>query len=255
MNKQNDFGGTVGGPVFLPKIFDGRDKAFFFFSLERSKYIAGNPSGLVSVPTAAMKNGDFTGWANSAGMIPLYDPATTATDPATGAITRQPMSCNGAVNVICPNRIDPTAAYLMSLLPNPTLPGIFNNIPVVGGGGETQQVFSIKGDWNASAKSHFAGSYGQECAATPPPRAPIPSVLGDNFATSGKSDLARFSHDYTFGPSLLNHFIFSGNWTRYLEYSSITAAKGGAYTMSEATRRKSNLREFRVIPMQPPNTY
>ena len=72
INKQNDFGGTVGGPVFLPKIFDGRDKAFFFFSFERSKYEAGSPSGLTSVPTAAMKQGDFTGWVNSAGaMIPI----------------------------------------------------------------------------------------------------------------------------------------------------------------------------------------
>jgi hypothetical protein len=243
VNKQNDFGGSVGGPVFLPKIFDGRDKAFFFFSLERSKYEAGSPSGLTSVPTAAMKNGDFTSWVNSAGaMIPLYDPATTATDPVTGAITRQPMSCSGAVNVICPSRIDPTAAYLMSLLPNPTLPGIFNNIPVVGSGGETQQTFNIKGDWSASAKSHFAGSYGREFYGSPATEGPIPSVLGANFATSGKSDLARFSHDYTLGPSLLNHFIFSGNWTRYLEYSSITAAKGGPYTMTAAERSAIQLK-------------
>ena len=243
VNKQNDFGATVGGPVFLPKIFDGRDKAFFFFSFERSKYIAGNPSGLVSVPTAAMKDGDFTGWVNSAGaMIPLYDPATTAIDPVTGNVTRQPLNCNGAVNVICPNRIDPTSAFLMSLLPNPTLPGIFNNIPVVGSGGETQQVFSVKGDWNSSTKSHFAGVYGREFYGSPATEGPIPSVLGSNFATSGKSDLFRFAHDYTFTSSLLNHFVFSGNWTRYLEYSSISAAKGGPFTMTAAQKSAIQLK-------------
>ena len=251
VNKQNDFGGTVGGPVFLPKIFDGRDKAFFFFSFERSKYEAGSPSGLTSVPTAAMKQGDFTGWVNSAGaMIPIYDPATTSL--VNGAATRLPMSCNGAVNVLCPNRIDPTAAFLMTLLPNPTLPGIFNNIPVVGSGGSTEQVFSIKGDWNASAKSHFGGMYAREFNSTPPDFGPIPGPLGDNFSGSGKSDLARFSYDYTVTPTLLNHFIMSGNWTRYLEYSSYQAAAGSPYAMTPAQKAQMALKGIPGDPVAAP---
>src|SRR6266536_481522 len=116
---QNDFGGTAGGPVYLPKIYNGRDKLFFFFSYEDSRFKSGAPSGLTSVPTVAMRNGDFTGWVDAGGkQIPIYDPATTQV--VGGQVVRQQISCNGALNVICPDRIDPTAKLLMGLLPLPS---------------------------------------------------------------------------------------------------------------------------------------
>src|SRR5579885_3389575 len=52
---------------------------------------------------------------------------------------------------------------------------------------------------------------------SPPQIGPIPGPLGNNFESSGVSDYFRLSNDYTIKPTLLNHFLFSGNWTRYLE--------------------------------------
>jgi hypothetical protein len=222
---QNDFGGTAGGPVYLPKIFDGRDKLFFFFSYEDSRYTAGSPSGLQSVPPLAMRTGDFTGWVNAAGQqIPIYDPATTRI--VNGQVVRDQISCNGVLNVICPNRIDPTAAKLMSLLPAPETSGLYNNIHQVGSSGNTQRVWSIKMDWNRSTKSRFSGMFSRELYFNPPAIGPIPGPLGNNFTTSGHSDYFRFGHDYTFTPTFLNHFVFGGNWTRYLEFSSAHGRTG-----------------------------
>ena len=56
---QNDFGGFGGGPIFIPKIYDGRGKSFWFFSYEGFRFKSGGPA-LTSTATPAMWNGDFS---------------------------------------------------------------------------------------------------------------------------------------------------------------------------------------------------
>ena len=75
--KQHDFGGTVGGPVWIPKIYDGRNKSFFFFSYEAFRNRNGAVSDRRTVPTPEMYDGDFHNWVDASGkMIQLYDPFT-----------------------------------------------------------------------------------------------------------------------------------------------------------------------------------
>ncbi len=59
-NRRNDFGGTIGGPVWIPKVYNGHNRTFFFFSYEmfREASTIGFPD---TVPTAAYRNGDFSG--------------------------------------------------------------------------------------------------------------------------------------------------------------------------------------------------
>ena len=59
VSRQNQFGGTIGGPVWIPKIYDGRDKLFFFFAYE-GFYDSGTGGSYTSVPTAAERAGDFS---------------------------------------------------------------------------------------------------------------------------------------------------------------------------------------------------
>ena len=79
--KQNSWGGTVGGPVLLPKVYDGRNKTFFFFSLEWYHRRSPGSAGLGTVPTLQMLDGNFGEWA-AAGRGVIYDPATGRRDAA-----------------------------------------------------------------------------------------------------------------------------------------------------------------------------
>src|SRR5690349_2784940 len=59
--RRNDFGFTAGGPVYLPKLFDGRNKAFFFFGYEQYRETTVNNATSTTLPTLAYRGGDFSG--------------------------------------------------------------------------------------------------------------------------------------------------------------------------------------------------
>ena len=59
LNRRNDFGGTLGGPIIIPKLYNGKNKTFFFFAYEQ--YLEGTAYDFTdTVPTAAMRTGDFS---------------------------------------------------------------------------------------------------------------------------------------------------------------------------------------------------
>src|SRR6202041_1994010 len=75
---RNEFGASAGGPIIIPHLYDGRNKSFWFFAYERYSEISTSYEA-VTVPTPAMRSGDFSGLVNSAGVLQqLYDPQTTA---------------------------------------------------------------------------------------------------------------------------------------------------------------------------------
>jgi hypothetical protein len=117
---RNEFGGSAGGPVWLPKLYNGKNKTFWFFSYEGYRNI--NPTTIgYPVPTQAMRDGDFRGLLDSQGrQFKIYDPNTT--DAQTW--DRQQVSYRGQLNVIDPARISPLAKYLYSITPLPTLPNV-----------------------------------------------------------------------------------------------------------------------------------
>ncbi len=211
--KENNFGGTIGGPVYIPKLYDGRNKAFFFFSYEKALETTGSPSGFTSVPSAAMRNGDFSNFTDAKGnVIPIYDPATTQV--VNGQIVRQLFPGN----MIPANRISNIASTVLKYVPEPTLSGNFNNIPVVGNGGANQRVYSIKGDYSITDNSRLSGLITNTVFSSPDSLGPIPGPLGQNFNSSGTLKYYRLSHDQTITPTLLNHATFGWNHREYLEY-------------------------------------
>jgi len=106
------FGAAVGGPAFMPKIYDGRNKTFFFFAYENMRLDQPNTS-IQTVPTAAQRQGDFS--ALLAQNIVIYDP-NTAVAAAGGRIQRTPF----AGNIIPAGRLSPIALNVLQYyrLPN-----------------------------------------------------------------------------------------------------------------------------------------
>ena len=86
---QNEFGGVIGGPVRLPKLYNGKDKTFFFGAYQGFRYSL-TQANEIRVPTAAQLAGDESDWPTQ-----IFNPFTTAADPANpGEFTRQPYKGN-----------------------------------------------------------------------------------------------------------------------------------------------------------------
>jgi hypothetical protein len=119
-SNRGQYGGSAGGPVWLPKVYNGRNRTFFFFAYEERQQVS-NSLVNYSVPTAAMRNGDFSGLADASGRVTtVYDPWSTNST----TFARQPWNYGGKTNAIDPARVSPLWKYLMNLTPAPTLPGV-----------------------------------------------------------------------------------------------------------------------------------
>ncbi len=117
--KNHIWGGTVGGPVIIPKIINGRNKLFFYQTYEAWKNTV--PSGNTSTaPTDLERTGDFSkSFAPDGSLRVIYDPASTQIDPATSKVTRTPFPGN----VLPQERINPSGKQIVNDLWKPTNPG------------------------------------------------------------------------------------------------------------------------------------
>jgi len=144
-NRWNQFGGSVGGPI-------RKDKLFFFADYQGMRNNL-STSSLYTSPIAPFRIGDFSSVANT---NPIYDPATGNPD-GTG---RTQFSCNGVLNVICPNRISPATTNLLALLPAPTNPDVAdNNFTISRPGIFNQNQTDGRLDFFASPKTLIFGKF------------------------------------------------------------------------------------------------
>jgi hypothetical protein len=111
---QNQYGFTLGGPVLIPKVYNGRNKTFFFYSYEAGRQRT-STLGKAFVPSQKERGGDFSDWVDSNGnMLPIYDPTTEINNDPT---TRTAFAGNQITN------ISTIAKNYMSLLPQPNVTG------------------------------------------------------------------------------------------------------------------------------------
>jgi len=144
-NVWNQFGGSIGGPVL-------KDKLFFFGDYQGMRNNL-STSSLYTSPIAPFRLGDFSSVAST---NPIYDPATGNPD-GTG---RTQFSCNGVLNVICPDRISPATTNLLALLPSPTNPdAIDNNYTISRPGVFDQNQADGRLDFFASPKTLVFGKF------------------------------------------------------------------------------------------------
>jgi hypothetical protein len=119
---RNEFGIAVGGPLSIPQIYDGKDKTFWFFAYERFS-LAASSYLLQTVPTMAMRSGDFSGLVTGAGIpLQLYDPNTTAASSNCNGTGQANQYCRTPFpnNQIPISRMSPAAKLLLDATPQPT---------------------------------------------------------------------------------------------------------------------------------------
>ncbi len=221
--KQHDFGGSVGGPVWIPKLYNGRNRTFFFFSYEEFKNREGATGATRTVPTAEMYDGDFRNWVNAQGqMIPIYDPTSQRT--VNGQVVRDVFAGNQIPKAL----FDPQSARAIGVfrggpaipLPNNgaapgTIGYVQNNFLVTNGSQiAPNKKISVKGDHVFNEKSRISGYWGYNRSGAQPGAngpADLPGLYVNYNDTRRNSDVFRGSWDYTFSPTIFNHFYGGGN--------------------------------------------
>jgi hypothetical protein len=129
LDRKHDFGVDLGGPVIIPKLYNGRNKTFFFLIFEDARGSNSAAGTLNTVPTLAQRQGDFSGALTGrtlTGGYPengIYDPNTTQLINGVATRTLFPG------NIIPQSRLDPVALKIQNLIPLPPRTGILNNWP------------------------------------------------------------------------------------------------------------------------------
>jgi hypothetical protein len=232
--KQHNYGYSVGGPVMLPKIYNGRNKTFFFHNMERTKQKDMTQSGFSTLPTPDFKRGDFsrllnagfTGTAQSGTVVgtdalgrpvvqgAIYDPATSRQDGGTWVRDVFPG------NRIPQNRFSPVSQKILELAPidDPLFDTMLRNIPAIGTCCPEfqERMLTYKGDHNFNTSHRVNGMFNYNDRSRynsgagrwgKPPGSP--TNVYQNQATPGK--MARGSYDFTLRPDLLGRFAVGYN--------------------------------------------
>ena len=232
--RRNDYGFTFGGPVRIPKLFDGRNRTFFFVNFEQFRQANVTSNGQITVPTPAYRAGDFStalcnsyvgGAVGATGGTCVPYPAVTqggaaANDPAGTHLVQgmifDPYSTRlvGGQNVRTPypnNTIpltqqDPVALAIQKLLPLPNAPGdILNyNVPGYSSFQHTTNL-SFKVDQNISPTIKVSAYYSQLNTYSPNVNGGVlPLALGGT-DTNQWNHTSRFNYDQSIRPTLLLH--------------------------------------------------
>ena len=214
-DRWNDTGGGIGGPVYIPKIYDGRNKTFFYFSDDNDLRPV-SPNAIVNtVPTTLETQGNFSQISQT-----IYDPASTA-GSGTSA-TRTPF----AGNTIPTSRFSKISSNIIPFIPAPTGAALSSNHAFVNTSQVTDHVWAFKIDHNFSDKNriaYFQSIDSQLTSAVGDFPGPLGTALGSQYQ---KPRIFRVNHDYTFSPTVLLHSSYG--YSRTVQIWFVPAQSGFA---------------------------
>ena len=251
-SRRNDFGGTFGGPVWIPKVYNGRNKTFFFYSYEyfretqaltftdtlpNAMYQAGNFSAIspnggagfntgLGVPSAKVAT-DALGnpiYANE-----IYDPASRSTTSA-GVGIANPFP----LNIIPPTRFNPVAVAIQNVLPALSNSALYNNYIGTNPGQRITSIPSIKIDHSLGSKQKLSFYYQHTNTSaqytTPNGNADglPPLITGARGSIPIGGPAIRLNYDRTITPTLLAHAAIGYSMIYFYDHSPYTE-NGGAF--------------------------
>ncbi|MEZ5399727.1 MAG: carboxypeptidase regulatory-like domain-containing protein [Bryobacteraceae bacterium] len=226
--KQNNYGYSVGGPIYIPKVYDGRNKTFFFHNLERTKVKDYRSTSFTQLPVQDFKRGDFsrllnsgfTGNAGSGTMVgtdaagrsvqfgSIFDPASAR--QVNGSWVRDPFPGN----IVPQNRWSPVSQKIINDvgIDDPLFDTMLNNMPAIGAccPNFNEWMLNLKGDHNFNANNRISALYNRNFRernnspggrwGVPPGR---PTGVYQLQKTPGTA--VRLAWDSTLTATILNH--------------------------------------------------
>jgi hypothetical protein len=244
--RRNDYGATFGGPVVIPKLYNGRDKTFFFFNWEQFRETIEVNNQRQTVPTPAYRGGDFAAAIPANGRVigtdPLgnrmvegmiYDPATTQTINGQSVRTQFP---NNAIPV---DKFDPIAVKIQNLIPLPKGPlaaSLVNNYINPYPSSRVTEIPSVKIDQSIGSKgklSFFWQRTNTTSAISPTlgQSDGLPDPITTAIGTFAPAPLYRLNYDHTLTPTLLLHL---GAGYRVTDFYVPSVTTSGALTNYDA---------------------
>lgn len=212
---RNEFGFNVGGPVYLPRLYDGKNRTFWFTSWEWSRQVSATTLTR-SLPTAEMRRGDLSGLVSGDGnRITIYDPWSTDTT----TWSRVPFPNNQLPE----SRMSPLAKYLLPVTPMPTLSGInpFNAPNYIGQWSPRNRQWTgvTRIDHRFGDRDSFYGRFSLGDHENLSQTGGIPSldtkkVPGNTYAPRNTNWSFALSHVHTFSPTFFNELLMSGTRAR-----------------------------------------
>ena len=227
---QNDPGGTIGGPVIIPRLYDGRNRTFFFVDFNVTLASAGNANSALT-PTGAQRSGDFSQTLAGGKLVSIYDPKALAGDGATR------LQFPG--NMIPTSRIDPVGAQIAKFYPEPNASINGNNYFVTppSTNDNWQYLGRVDQNFGMNDRAFFRfGQYSPNSNAVPI----IPSKANNQTAGGWTDTQAALSETHIFGPTLVNDFRFG--WVQEDNYSTANSAPSPELGLKGVT-----LNEFPIV--------
>ena len=196
---RNQFGANIGGPVYLPKIYNGKQKTFFFFNWESGRLISGSFTGTAFVPPVAYRTGDF-----SSSSVVIYDPQNGL--PFAG-------------NKIPQDRIRPFASKFLTFVPLPNASEAAINFrapqapaPI------NQDQYISRIDHRISDKNFLYGSYmyNVQSDRVASSGAAAPTFVWDTRSNRGRGQNLSLGDTHTFSANVVNEARIG--WNRFFEH-------------------------------------
>jgi carboxypeptidase family protein len=183
--ERKEFGGNLGGPIYIPKLYNGKNRAFFFIDYEGRRQLIGDSRVLTGVPTAEQRTGNFSNLGRQ-----IFDPSTSQQFPG---------------NIIPDGRISPIAKYYLQFLPIPDASG---RARVVGNEITNSDQLTTRLDFQINQKQSLSGTYTYFDQLVDSPFA----FGGASVPGFGSFDLRTTQnytvrHTYTLSPNIVNSLL------------------------------------------------
>jgi hypothetical protein len=196
---RNQFGANIGGPVWIPKVYRGRDKTFFFFNWESGYAAQGAPSAYQIVPTDAQRSGDLRGLLDARTRQPI--------------VLKDPLGIGIVNNIIPKAALSPQAQAFLAYEPLPNASnGNFNFLTTAASATSRQKNFTGRVDHALSIKDQISGRY----------------IFNDTY----EAGTPFWGHDER--NNLGRTQNVSASWTRVIRPTMVNELRGGWHRFNEA---------------------